>query len=213
MCRLGVWFSVLGGAAAVCSIFSGCDTGPTAVPVPTINPAAAAAEAMAMYDTNKDGALDAEELKKVPGLTHHPAKFDANGDGKVDQQEIANRFTDIYKAQVGMMNFPVVVKWNGQPLAGATVKMIPEKFLGSAIKPAEGITDVNGYASPSLADADMPSDLRGKVKAMHNGIYKVEITHPTTKLPEIYNSATTLGLEVTNDTNLEPPKIELKAGK
>lgn len=213
MGRLGVWCSAWGGAAAVCSIFSGCDTGPNAVPVPTINPAAAAAEAMAMYDANKDGALDAEELKKVPGLTHHPAKFDPNSDGKVDQQEIATRLGDIYKAQVGMMNYPLIVKWNGQPLAGATVKMIPEKFLGSAIKPAEGITDANGYASPTLADADVPSDLRGKVRAMHNGIYKVEITHPSIKLPEIYNTATTLGLEVTNDTSLEPPKLELKAGK
>jgi hypothetical protein len=192
------------------ALLAGCDGGPAPVAVPTINPSAAAAQAMADYDANKDGALDEAELKKVPSLTHHPAKWDTNGDKRIDAAEITKRLGDIYGQQVGLMNFTLIVHHNGKPLEGAKVKVIPEPFLGAAIKPAEGTTAQLGYASLSVSDADIPGDLRGRVKAMHNGLYKVEVTHPTVKLPPIYNSATTLGIEVTNDTAIEPTKLDLK---
>jgi hypothetical protein len=183
--------------------------GPEAVPVPQFNASTAASDAMNEYDANKDGALDQEELKKVPGLLQYPEKFDANGDKKVDAAELTKRLGEIYGQQVGLMNFTLVILRNGQPLEGAKVRMTPEKFMGPSIKPAEGTSGQLGYTMMSVADADIhPAELRGKVKAVHNGVYKVEVTHPS--LPE---GSGPLGLQVSLDTNLEPPKLELNPKK
>jgi hypothetical protein len=210
MSLLVVRFLTLFSLVLAIALLSGCDGGPPPGGVATINPSAAAAQAMNDYDTNKDGALDETELKKCPALTHHPAKFDANGDKRVDAAEITKRLSDIYGQQVGLMNFQYIVHMNGKPLEGAKIKFIPEPFLGAAIKPAEGTRAQLGYTAMSVADSELPGDLRGKVKVMHNGLYKVEITHPTVQIPAIYNTATTLGVEVTGDTAIEPTKVDLK---
>ena len=53
--------------------------------------ASAPSKAMEMYDTNKDGFLDAKELEQVPGLKAALKQVDTDHDGKVSQQEIASR--------------------------------------------------------------------------------------------------------------------------
>jgi hypothetical protein len=67
-------------------------------------------------------------------------------------------------------------------------------FEGS-IKPAQGVTDSSGIARMSLAEADLPEDLKSTL-LMQPGLYYVEITHPKTALPARYNMATELGFEV-----------------
>jgi hypothetical protein len=34
---------------------------------------------------------------------------------------------------------------------------------------------------------------------MRLGVYKIEVTHPTIKIPEKYNTATTIGAEIASD--------------
>jgi len=75
------------------------------------------------------------------------------------------------------------------------VTFIPEKFMGTAVKPGTGTTDTNGKVMPTVADA--PS------AGMNLGFYKVEVSLKDTAgketLPARYNSQTTLGQEVAPD--------------
>jgi hypothetical protein len=97
---------------------------------------------------------------------------------------------------------------DGSPLAGATVKFVPEKFLGEEIQTAEGITDQSGTASLSIPTEDLPKELR-RVPAMRAGIYRVEITHPTKKIPPKYNTETELGFDFHATDHIQPPTFNL----
>src|SRR5262249_21344908 len=88
------------GAAALPVLFgaglalflAGCSGGqPAAVEMPAFSPEDAAGQAMAQYDTNKDGFLDDEELKRCPALRGAVSKIDKNGDGKLTKEEIVQR--------------------------------------------------------------------------------------------------------------------------
>ena len=77
-------------AGMIALSFAGCGGGGT-VPTATYSPDNVAAEAMKMYDANKDGKLDAGELKKCPGLADSLAEIDTNNDKCIDTAEIAAR--------------------------------------------------------------------------------------------------------------------------
>ena len=81
------------GAACVATLLSGCSRGPARVGQPAINPATAAAEALAAYDTNRDGRIAGTELDASPALKSALARLDANGDGGVSAEEIAERIS------------------------------------------------------------------------------------------------------------------------
>jgi hypothetical protein len=88
------------------------------------------------------------------------------------------------------MGVSCIVTRHGQPLRGATVKFVPEKFLGGDLKPAEGTTDANGIArlittAPGLS-----------VRGVCPGFYRVEITKSGETIPAHYNTETQLGQEV-----------------
>jgi len=74
--RLWAW---LAGVALLCG--GGCSGGPSAPPRQHVNAAAAARAAMAQYDTNGDGKLDAEELKQSPPLAAMLATVKAHAPG------------------------------------------------------------------------------------------------------------------------------------
>jgi hypothetical protein len=65
----------------------------------------------------------------------------------------------------------------GQPLSGATMRFVPESFLGAAVESAVATTDSNGGASPSIPDDRLPAGLQG-LNMMQVGVYRVEIEHP-----------------------------------
>ncbi|MCA9269532.1 MAG: hypothetical protein KDA41_13720, partial [Planctomycetales bacterium] len=60
-------------------------------------------------------------------------------------------------------------------------------------------TDAQGMAVMAIDQAKLPSHLKG-IYGMQSGFYKVEITHPTTKIPAKYNTETVLGHEVAADS-------------
>jgi hypothetical protein len=150
-------------------------------------------DAVAMFDADKDGRIDGAELDKCPGLKAALSRVDPANQG-VTADMIAARIKAWKDCKVGRMSVSCRVTHNGQPLAGAEVKFVPEKFLGAEIKPATGKTDQNGMAMMSVQTKG-PGDPPG----VPPGFYRVEVTSPSLNIPAKYNTETTLGQEVALD--------------
>ena len=178
-----VWPVLLAGLvlwAAGCSGGSGTDR---------VKPHDAGAQALADYDTNKDGFLDAKELEACPALLSALKKIDKNNDGKLSPDEIAERLA--YFQQSGMqLNVVADIYLDGRPLGGATVTLVPEKFMGPTTKPATATTDDGGtgvFRIEGSGDPVAPGYYRVKVSKNVGGRETV---------PAKYNEQTTLGQEI-----------------
>src|SRR5438552_8442226 len=102
------------------ALTTGCaPSGGARVDPPSMSPSAAAREALALYDANKDGVLDAAELEKCPALKVNLSKYDANGDGKLSADEIAARLHLLRDSKIGRLSAPSVVTLNCRRLAKA----------------------------------------------------------------------------------------------
>jgi hypothetical protein len=167
---------------------------PKRMPVPKIDAKAAGAEAVKLYDTNKDGKLSGEELDKCPGLKAAIEQVDLNGTGEITADMITERIVAWQRTKLARMTVSCKVLQNGQPLADATVRFVPEQFLGKNVKVATGKTDRNGLAMMSIPTTG-PRDPPGVAP----GWYRVEITREGENIPAKYNTATIFGQEVAND--------------
>ncbi len=176
----------------------GCsgDDGP-AFPTVKVDPYEVAANVVAEFDKNADGELSATELKKNDGLLMltkgeqqllQEYRLDSDGSGQVSEEELAKKFSECFADL--RQGYSCHVSYRGEPLEGATVRLVPEAFMGD-IPEATGETDFDGNCSVAT-----PDGLEGAVP----GIYKVEITHPETKLAAKYNTKTklTIALDPTN---------------
>jgi hypothetical protein len=179
------------GATAAAMILAGCSS-PGAVGV---DPESAAARAMELYDANKDGALDAEELKKSPSIAAAQTAYDANGDGRIETGEISQRLARLFAGKFNLAEVDITVTVDGQPLSGATVQLQPAEFVGSGMEPAKGVTDATGTVRPTIAAEQLPAEFRSS-PLVQFGPYVVEVTHPERALPARYNSASELGMDV-----------------
>jgi len=198
MCYQVLRIGVIVGCVAVLGGW-GCSRGPTRVKPPGIDAAEAGRLALKEYDTNGDGVIDAAELNKAPALKasikNLDASKDGNKDGKVSGQEITARIENWQEQKVGRMSLMVKVTRRGQPLPGATVRFVHEKFLGDEVQDAEGVTDAEGYANLNAP----PDPNQPNLPGMHCGLYRVEITKQGDKIPAMYNTQTIFGQEVSND--------------
>ena len=162
------------------------------VEAPPLGPKAAGARALADYDRNKDGFLDARELEQCPGLKSRLARLDKDRDGRLSPGEIENLLEGYRDSGIGLMEVVCRVTLGGKPLAGAEVDLAPEPFRGDGVKPARGTTDERGRARPQVEGAP----LRG----CHLGAYRVRISKKDARgretLPARYNVQTQLGIEV-----------------
>ena len=185
---------------------AGCHRKPTRAELPELDPAAVAQGAMTAYDTNGDGAVAGEELKMAASITDNPGLpvkvMDKNSDGRIDKQEVESRVQKWIDDKAGFLMFHCLVTMDGKPLSGATVKYVPESFMGGTIEPAQGVTDANGTAIIAIAPDDLPSHIKG-VSVIRPGFYKIEITHPSTSIPAKYNTETILGQEISKDALIE----------
>lgn len=165
----------------------GCSKRPARVHVPELDPQAAGAEALKLYDKNRDALLDAEELKACPGLQSCAKWVDTNSDGKVSAEEIVARVESYVGERVGRMSFTCTFKQGGRALDGAEITLEPEPFLGDALKPAIGKTGPDGTAMfmvEGVQDLGVPP-----------GMYRVKVTKAGATVPAKYNTETTLGVE------------------
>lgn len=188
--RFGVLVTCVGVLAAW-----GCSRRPSRIKPPPIDAKAAGKLALQYYDTDKDGLIGGAELQKAPALNASIENLDTNNDKKISADEITARIETWQRDRVGKMSVMVTVNHRGRPLVGAKVRFVPEKFLGDKVLVAEGITDESGYADLSVPPDPNEPDIRG----VHCGLYRVEITKQGLPLPDIYNTQTILGQEVSND--------------
>lgn len=188
------------GAVAVCAgALSGwgCSRGPSPILPPEIDASAAGPLAIEQYDADGNGLIQGAELDGAPALKAAVENLDTDGDGAVSADEITARVRAWQSTNVGKMSLSCTVSRRGVPLPGATVKFVPEKFLGHEIRTATGQTDQFGVAVLSVPlDPDRPGDVPG----VHCGLYSVEITKPGTDIAARYNTQTTLGQEVADDS-------------
>ena len=186
-------------------ILTGCPGGSAPIAAPKVDPADAAAAAMAEYDTNKDGKISNSEAK----LTALDPKlgWDADGDGSISESEISDRLTTYEAMQPGIQSMTCRVIYRRQPLRDAEVVFEPEGFLGDSIETATGTTDVEGYAE-MVAEEVVKNDptLRG----IRASLYKVRITHPEVNLPAKYNDETVLFFELSPMEMIDPPVFNLQ---
>ena len=194
-------------AGVVCSIaltaFIGCSDGSY-----TVDPVAASKAALEQYDKNSDGLLDKTELRACPALLRELRAYDESKDSKLSAEEIAAQIRGMFGQNAGMTPLSCTINLDGSPLSGATVKFIPESFLGPEIKEATGVTNSAGSADLGISPDALPKELR-RHSLMRVGIYRVEVTHPTKKIPAKYNSETELGFEFHQINHVQPPTFNL----
>jgi hypothetical protein len=184
------WVSL---AASFCWIVvAGCDNGAKRLSPPKVSPLTAAANAMTMYDTNHDGKISGDELEKCASL-----KAIAKN-GEVTAEMISAQISEWQKGNIGRVSVSVRILHNGQPLANASVKVVPEKFMGADIQSAVDTTIANGGVGLSVPAGP------GVPKGMSPGFYRIEVTKDGESIPAKYNTETTLGLAVLGDVNGTP---------
>jgi hypothetical protein len=195
MIARSITFSGLFLAVFSLIFYSSCSRGPSRVVPPKISASAAGRDAIKEFDTNGNGKIDGKEFERVPSLKSNLARIDTNHDGAVSADEITERvkfWQDVLK--VGRQAIHCTVFHNGQPLEGAEVKFVPEKFLGENMLVATGTTGPNGVCRLTVPRQG-PDDVDG----VPPGFYRVEITKPGENIPAKYNTQTTLGIDCTND--------------
>ncbi len=183
----------------------GCTRKPSRVHPPKINAGAAGRAAMKEYDTNKDGKVAGDELKKAPSLNAAIGNLDQDKDGAVTAEEVTKRIEKWQESRLGRTGVIATVTLRRQPLEGASVVLEPEGFLGENVKEATGTTDQHGMVVLKTVDSDLPG--------VAPGLYKVKITKKGVNLPAKYNEQTILGIEVaqdSKDTGEEGAKIDLE---
>ena len=180
----------------------GCSSSPAPVPPPTYDPDAMAAAAIAEYDKNGDGKLDAAELEHCPGLKI--ALFNMETEKSyLTEEDIAERLRLFQKSKAGLMSARCTVTRDGKGCPDVTVTFVPEKFMGDAIKPGSGISDADGNVDIKVAGEPF--------SGLSLGYYRVEasLKDPSGKetLPARFNTDTKIGQEVqqrrTSHTRIE----------
>jgi hypothetical protein len=185
-------------AAVVFLSTLGCSGPPAALRPRTIDAAEAATKGVSLYDSNGDGAIDAQEIKKSPALISAVKSIDTNGDGKLSADEIAARIRSWSERGTAFVDYRCRVTLNGRPLAGAVVALEPDASLQGLIPSASGETDAQGYAMPTMAKDQLPNAAYSGVAP---GWYSVRVSKPGNDklLPARYATGSEFGIEV-NDT-------------
>jgi hypothetical protein len=188
MVRIVVVVCLLGGLA-------GCQKVGTAPNATLPDAAESTAKAFELLDRNSDNLLSPDEIANNPGLQLGKQRIDTDGDGSISSVELKAYLDGFTEAGTVLMAlYGTQVMYDGQPLAGATVALVPEPFLEGVVKPARGITDGNGYCELSAEGFNYDG--------VQIGFYRVSISMQDGSgqelIPAKYNTETDIGIEVSN---------------
>ncbi len=162
-------------------------------------------KALQLYDTNHDGAISGAELDNAPGLKAALPFMDENKTGKITAEDIAKRIAFWKETENGRVYFLCTVHHKNEPLVGATVRFVPEKFLGEGLQAGTGTT--NKYGAVPVIKSH--SEAAAAINGLSPGMYRVEITKAGEAIPAKYNTATTLGVLVDRDSIKITPDFNL----
>lgn len=188
--RWNEWLAFLTGWLVMAGVGCGSST-PKRIMPPALDVQAVTKAVMAAADANGDGGLDRQELARMPGLAGGLALLDADSSDSLSAAEITSWLDAIKASRVAITSLTVQVAHKGKPLADATVKLVPESFMGAEVRAAEGRTDASGSAPVSIPGNRYPG--------VNCGLYRVEITGTGSDgkpLPARYNADTILGVAV-----------------
>lgn len=205
-CR-AAWFAAFGGFLLTCA---GCSNSGARVEQPDVDPGKVAQRFIDSYDTDGDGTISNDEMKACPVLIKSIRAYDRNSDGAVSLSELNDRITKIYQDKTALYAVSAKVTLDGKPLQGAHVRLVPESAFGESLRPAEGEAGKDGFAMLSMADSDMPQDLRGLVKGMQTGLYRICVEHASRALPEDVRNGDRLGVEITSAKADGSFKVEIE---
>jgi hypothetical protein len=177
-----------------CLIALGC--GPkVAPPPPPMDPATVAAAAISQLDTNKNGAIEAAEMVRAPGLRSAASMIDTDKNGALTESEIAARLKKYSEFPAQYMTFTCIILQGDAPVADAEFRLIPEAYFGDSRRLASGRTDASGIAQLKVEGQDE--------FGVPHGIYRVEISRKDAggkeTLPATLNSASQRGQEIAMD--------------
>jgi hypothetical protein len=173
-------------------VVGGCGRAAPRLEAPAIDAVQAGRDALAEYDTNGDGAISGVELDQCPGLKAALKQYD-KGTGKITAADITERIVKWQESRIFLSPMPIRLKLDGKPLEGASVTAEPEKFLGTGIPAATGITNSQGTAFLQVAP-NRPG--------LFYGIYKLRVSKQIDgreTIPARYNTKTVLGFEKAPD--------------
>jgi hypothetical protein len=157
-----------------------------------MDPEGAARRALAEYDANKDGFLSYDELDQCPGLKAGRAWLDTNKDKRLSADEIATRVRSYLDDKAGLLALVIQFSLDGKPLKDAEVTLVPESFLGSAVKPAQGKTNAGGACVQFHTEG-------AAFPGVHPGVFRIVVSKKDAGgkelVPAKYNTQTTLGVE------------------
>jgi predicted small lipoprotein YifL len=192
-------------AAAIClpvmvSSATGCGSGPAAIPPVDVNIDHVVQQLLVDYDADQNGGLSASELASQPAIADCLSQCRRDSGQEITRDQLTKRLNSIFNRQSALVSATCVVRRNGQPLTSAEVKFIPLPVLQDVLPTGTGVTDSFGAAMISPAPGELPDEAPNVPGLMPPGLYLVEVTHPTAKIPEKYNKQTVLGKEVSSET-------------
>jgi len=177
-------------------LFSGlasCSSRPVSPSKPHIDTDSAAAKALELFDSNSDGALDNEELKRVPGLSEGKKRADADGNGTLSADEIAQRIASWYESPRKLISTELVFTYNKRLVRRAKVTLVPEPFLQEWLSPVTGETSETGAFAPTISQ---------EIPGAYMGYYRVKVSVQSggkERIPPKFNEQTELGVELCHD--------------
>jgi hypothetical protein len=158
------------------------------------SPDEAVAATLAEFDKNDDGKITTEEIDVTSGLAAGVVRIDANKDGALTGEELKARFETLEQTSDLLAISPTVSGPNG-PLAGATLTMTPEKFMGEGLQSYSGTTADGGSCQLEGAELHLPG--------LPRGYYRAHVVHSQLGIDKV------VGCEIADDASGSRLEIKL----
>jgi hypothetical protein len=157
------------GCAVLALTGCGGGGGKSVVIADQLDPVVVGKRAIELYDSDKNGSIDATELKQSPALASALTRIDANKNGAISEEEIADRIRK-YQEQSDLVPLSLHIERNLAPVSGATIVFEPDKLMGEGLITFQGTSDSSGAVVLVGEGVDLPG--------LPLGLYRVRVSGP-----------------------------------